>query len=329
MEQQKINSVKKVIIFLSILAVAITLINIAYIKFIQPQKVVERRLVSYKNLIASMEEPVIDFMFFGDSHIEGGIKPLYIDGTSFNFSIGGQSYTETYYLLKRLIEDNDVKLNNIVLQMDLHIFSEGVRGGNFLFDQIYFYSKFVDIKKMAELKGESLISVFLRTKFPFLGNGKHFIDSALKLDDLTSMYLGWSNPHKTANYIDDKQEIAEETFEQYFPKDSAMIDKVTFEYFLDTLEIAKENNINVIFLKYPISKEFYLEIDNNVDIENYYNEIFTEVNKILDDYTVLDLHDYLFEMGEYYQDSEHLTVDGATVFSQELNEELQKLTKEN
>jgi len=321
--------VKKIIIFLSILLVVITFINIAYIKFIQPQKIVERRWVSYKNLITSMEEPAIDFIFFGDSHIEGGINPLYIDGNSFNFAIGGESYTETYYLLKRLVEDNNVKFNNIILQLDLHTFSESVRGGKFLFDQIYFYSKFVDIKKMAELKGESLVSVFLRTKFPFLGNGKHFLDSILKLDDLTSMYLGWSNHHKTAYHIDNRQEAAAEAFEHYFPKDSAIIDKDTFEYFLDTLELTKENNINVIFLKYPISKEYYLEIDKNVDINNYYNDIFTEVNKVLDDYVVLDLHDYFFDKGEYYYDPEHLIVDGAEILSKKINEELQKLNKEN
>lgn len=328
MKQQQINNIKKIIIFLSILAIAIALINTVYIKFIQPQKVVERRLASYKDLIANMEEPVINFVFFGDSHIEGGINPLYIDGTSFNFSIGGQSYTETYYLLKRMIEDGDVKLNNIVLQLDPHTFSESVRGGKFLFDQIYFYSKFVDNKKMAELKGESLISVFLRTKFPFLGNGKHFIDSILKLDDLTTMYLGWSNSHKTTSDID-RQEEALEAFEHYFPEGSAMIDKDTFEYFLDTLKLAKENDINVVFLKYPISKEYYSEIDKNIDIENYYNEIFAEADEALDDYAVLDLHDYFFDKGEYYYDPEHLIVGGAEILSKKINEELQKLTKEN
>ena len=319
---------KKIIIFISILLVVITFLNIAYIKFIQPQKLVERRLVSYKNLIASMEKPAIDFIFFGDSHIEGGINPLYIDDTSFNFAIGGESYTETYYLLKKMIEDNDVKFNNIVLQLDLHTFSEGVRGGKFLFDQIYFYSKFVDIKKIAELKEESLISVFLRTKFPFLGNGKHFIDSILKLDDLTSMYLGWSNSHKTT-YSIDRQEEALKELERYFPENSAIIDKDTFEYFLNTLKLARENNINVIFLKYPISKEYYSEIDKNIDIDNYYNEIFSEADKILDDYVIVDLHDYFFDKGEYYYDPEHLIVGGAEILSKKINEELRKLTKEN
>lgn len=329
MRQQKIIFVKKIMIFLSILLIIIIFLNITYIKFIQPQKIVERKEASYKDFVASLEDHTLDFIFFGDSHIEGAINPLYIDGDSFNFSIGGQSYTETYYLLKRMIEDNDVKFKNIVLQLDLHTFSESVRGGKFLFGQIYFYSKFVNIKKMAELRGESLISVFLRTRFPFIGNGKHFLDSMLKLDDLTSMYLGWSNLHTASYYTDDRQKIAAETFNNYFPKGSAVIDQDTFDYFLDTLELVKENNINVIFLKYPISKEYYLEIDKNVDIENYYNGIFTEVDKILDDYTVLDLHDYLFDKGEYYWDPEHITVGGAEIFSKKINEELQRSNREN
>jgi hypothetical protein len=322
MNPQIMTFIKKTAIFLAILVIVIALVNIAYIRFIQPQKIVERRLASYENLVDSLENPVIDYMFFGDSHIEGAINPLYIDGVSFNFSIGGQSYTETYYILKKLIEDGDVKFNNIVLQLDPHTFSESVRGGKFLFDQIYFYSKFVDARKMAELKGESFASVFLRTKFPFLGNGKYFIDSILKLDDLTSMYLGWQNTHKTTYYTDNKEEIAKESFQHYFSEGSAIIDKVTFDYFLETLRLAKENNINVVFLRYPISEEYYSEIDKNVDLDDYYGRIFAEADKILDDYAVIDLHDYFFGMGEYYWDPEHLTSPGAEVFSKKMNEEL-------
>jgi hypothetical protein len=310
--------------FLAILFVVIALVNAAYIRFIQPQKIVERRLASYEDLVINLEDPVIDYIFFGDSHIEGAINPLYIDGTSFNFAIGGQSYTETYYLFKRLIENNDVKFNNVVLQLDPHTFSGSVRGGKFLFDQIYFYSKFVDARKMAELKGESLASVFLRTEFPFLGNGKHFIDSILKLDDLTLMYLGWQNSHETTYYTDNRQEIAAETFQHYFSEGSSMIDKVTFDYFLETLKLAKESNINVIFLKYPISEEYYSEIDKNIDLDDYYRSIFAEADKILDDYAVIDLHDYFFEKGEYYWDPEHLTSPGAEIFSKKMNEELKR-----
>src|SRR4030042_4444222 len=118
MGKQESIFVKKTVIFLSILLVIIAILNVLYIKFIQPQEIVERREAGYRNLIANLEEPVIDFLFLGDSRVEGGINPLYIDRTSFNFATGGQSYIETYYLLKKMLENDNVKFNNIILQLD-------------------------------------------------------------------------------------------------------------------------------------------------------------------------------------------------------------------
>ncbi len=330
MKQHKIIFVKKGILFVIIITGLISVLNLAYLKLIEPKKIIERKEAIYEKFLKDLNNPEIDFAFFGDSHTESGLNPLYIDGHSFNFALGGESYIETYYKLKKIIEKDKVKIKNIILEVDLHTFSEKCHPKDILFGQLYFYSQIVDLKKIAQLKDESLIPLFFRKNILVLGKGKEFVKNILRPDEVTPIYLGWTNNHtRTKNYyLNNKYQIAQKIYRVHFSENPIKIEKQTFNYFFNILELAKENNINVIFIKYPISKEYDLEIrKHNLNKKKYYDKIFSEVNEVLNNYAILDYYDIFFNNPEYFYDAEHLTIEGSEVFSRGVNEDFKNINE--
>jgi len=327
MGERKIKFVKEGVGFIAILMVVLLTANLSYLKFIEPRKLIERKEVSYDEFIASLKDRELDIAFFGDCHPQSDLNPFYI-ANSYSFADGGESYVETYYKLKKIIEKDKVQIKNIVLQVDLHNFSAKARPKERLFGQLYFYSQFVSLKDIAKLKNESLFPLILEKNIPVLGNGKEFIQSMLRLEKAAPIYLG--RPMNSDEVqLRSMSEMAKAAYLAQFTEEEPLkIDQQTFHYFLEILRIAKENKMNVIFVKYPLSKEYNLEIEkHNLARKEYYDEIFSEVDKVIEKYVVLDYYDIFFDKPEYFNDSEHLNNAGAAVFSQKLNEDIAKMLK--
>ena len=98
----------------------------------------------------------------------------------------------------------------------------------------------------------------------------------------------------------------------------------TYTYFLKTIELAEQNNITVIFVKYPVTRDYNnLILKNNLNREDYYNTIFKDVNSRIPNYIVLDYYDTYFDNPEYFGDADHLNYVGAEAFTNKLYKDLQ------
>jgi len=310
MKENKIKFLKEGIFFTAVFMSIALILNLAYLKFIEPQRLIQKRDAIYRQFLQNSANRELDLAFFGDSHPDGDVDTSYIKN-SFLFAQGGQSYVETYYELKKVLNDK-VKIKNIVLQLDLHTFSAIPRSEDKLFRELYYYSQFIGIKDIAKLRKESLLSIFFQENIMFLGKGNELITNAL-------IHLGLIPPTGSPKELSKNAKTA---YAAHFGLNPTIeISEQTFDYFLNTLRLAKENGINIIFVKYPLSKQYELETEKyNLDKEGYYDKVFAEIDKVIGEHAVFDGYGIYFDNPEYFWDSEHLNALGSEVFSKKLNE---------
>jgi len=322
--EQKTKYTTKGMIFLILFLLIILIVNMVYSKFILESKQVYRQEKIYQDYIKNMTEKKIDYAFFGDSRPADGIYPEFIPG-SFNFATIGETPIEGYYKFNRIVNIDNVKVNNIILQMDSHTLSSYAKeDGSNLIKEIPLYSKFVPYSEISKIIKKTIIGVWLEAKFPFLGNGRDFSIFIIK-PELPEIILGGVKKYGNFSEMNKTEEGYKRYKELY--KWSRDINNVCLEYFIKTVELAKKNNINVIFIKYPVSKEYDDALkENNVSREEHYKKIFNEVDKILNNsYYVLDYYSIFADNSDYFYDSDHLNYIGAENFSKKINEDLKNL----
>ncbi len=295
------------------------IINTAYINLILSKKMIYRQEKMYEDY--TKERKRIDYAFFGDSHTRDSINPRYIPG-SFNFAAAAENYIQTYYKLRKILYRDNVKINNIVLQIDWTALSSSKIEESVRLPDLYLYSKFMTYKEIKEIRNESIIAVYLKSNFPIIGNGEEAY-VLIKEPPFRELHLGWFKNKQNFSQMN-KTKITEQLYDDYKNKNN--YDGMLVEYFIKTIEMAKDNNISVVFIKYPMAREMDKMLsDNNFNLPGYYDKVFNDIDNVLDDYIVLDYYDMFFSYSsDYLQDSEHLNYAGAEILSKRVNKDLKK-----
>ncbi len=307
MKKHKIKFMKKGILLILIFIVIFTALNNYY----------ETKTSPSKNL---------NYAFFGDSHIRDGINPQFIE-RSFNFAYGEENYIEIYYKIKELLQRKDIKIKTIVLQIDPHVFSDKFRTNKKLSVEEGHYNKAIPLIDDRELKIYGL-SNKLRAKFPLIGQGKDLLIHALKPPRIEPTKLGWANNTEIFSLFsnESRNNIASKKYNYLFSKNPNLWDNQTLSYFIKTLELAEEKNKKIIFIKYPLTKEYNNELlKHNPSLENHYSKLFKLIENTTKDYSFLDYSMDFLNNPEYFGDSDHLNQLGAEVFSKQINEDFKKL----
>ncbi len=327
MKKENIKFMKRMVLLIVIIILIILILNIIYTKYVLTKKNFYRKEIAYQNYISNHSE--IKYAFFGDSHTFHAIHPKFISG-AFNFGSGTENYIKTYYLLERIINKDNIKVGTIVLQADLETFSTWLTNEPFLFNEIELYSQFVPLSKIKEVrKKDSMIELFIEAKLPVIGKGKEF-GILFSNENLSEMYEGWiKNYNDFSNLTEtERLNIAEDGYKVHFQ--NQQISNLSIEYFIKTMELAKKNNINVILVKYPISKE-YQDITSqrgiyNISKEEYYRILFDNTEKVLgDNYYVLDYQNLFLNQPEDLGDTYHVNYKGAEILSRKIYEDITKL----
>ena len=326
-KKQNKKFMRRTILLLVIIILAILILNIIYTKEVLTKKNFYRKEIAYQDYISNHTE--ITYAFFGDSHTFHAINPKFIPG-AFNFGSGTENYIKTYYLLDRTINKDKIKIDTIVLQVDLETFSTWLTNEPFLFNELELYSQFVPLSKVKEIRnGDSMIKLFVEAKLPVIGKGKEF-GILFFSQNLSEMYEGWiKNTNDFSRFNEtERLKIAEDSYKVHFQ--NQQISSLSIEYFIKTLELAKENNINVILIKYPMSEEYqditYKRGIYNMSKEEYYKILFDDTQKVLgDSYSILDYQDLFLNQPEVLGDTYHVNYKGAEILSKKIYEDLNKL----
>lgn len=305
---------------LAIIVILIFSLNTAYLNFLNNNSKVSLVYASYKE--HTRNSSIIDIAFFGDSHPKEAANPIYINN-SFNFASGAGNYFQIYYNLKSILEDDHIKIKYIVLEIDPQSFSSNLYEPQFIIDNYWYWSKFIPANEMRKVSNKTYIETFILSKLPIIGGGRDLLYYYIKNNDGDNEFFkGWEPCHGNITSIN-RKDLAQIEFNKIFRGESYSISSVALKYFLLTLELANENNISIILLKYPLTSEFVETLeDNNRSQNEYYKDLFQSINKTNINYPLLDFQNIYFTNKDYFCDMTHLNTIGAKNFSMLLNDKL-------
>src|SRR3989344_8559179 len=161
MTKQKIDFAKRTLIFLVVLVIVILMVNLIYTNFILTKKTFYHKEIIYREYISNMTEKEFDYVFFGDSHAFHAVNPDFIPN-SYNYATGAENYIKTYYKLRKMIYQDNVDIDYIVLEIDLHTFSTRLTDETNLFSETELYSQFVSLSEIENVrKDDTILSLWL------------------------------------------------------------------------------------------------------------------------------------------------------------------------
>ncbi|MBW3018944.1 hypothetical protein KY329_02045 [Candidatus Woesearchaeota archaeon] len=302
------------------LIVIILIVNQIYINFIFTKNIIYRKEQNYQSFIKNKSS--IEYVFFGDSHTHKGVDPEFLPG-AYNYGLAGEQYKTVYLKLKKMLEQDKIKIKNAIFELDVQSFASAGRDEALSKSGLFFYLKTLPFLEAKKISGESLIAYWIRSNLLFIGNGEdlRFIFSKPKLTKITA---GW-NGAMTKNFsvVVDKVNAGKKGVEGHFEREAISNDSLGF--FLKSIQLARDNNISIIFVKYPVTEEYYHAFEAEImPAEEFYSKIFSRIDEVLDSYSVLDYHSLFFGHPELFADTDHLNDKGAELFSKQISVELQK-----
>ncbi|MCK4589129.1 MAG: DUF1574 family protein [Nanoarchaeota archaeon] len=308
------KSRKRIIAYLIITVLIFVVLSVVY-QSVLNQKITARVDKQYKDYIESNR---LDYVFLGSSHIAESLRPDIIEN-SFNFAASEDTPIESYFKLKRIIEQDEIKLKAVVLELDLISFSEARLQKLNIIDEPWYYKDYIDMETISILTGKSKIQIFIRSYLPIIGNGRDFL--ALVLKRKTNLKLGWQEIKTDATEIDLHQ-IANNRVKHYFQ--GQIISPPLMLYFTKIFDLCEKNNISIVLIKSPVTQEYLQEVaKRDIAIDDSYSIINSFVKRY-DDVYYLDYQNYFGDPNLFW-DSDHLNHKGAEVYSKLVDKDLKKL----
>ena len=228
-----------------------------------------------------------------DSH--GGVIGSFENEKIYNFSNGGDSYLDMKNKLNFLI--NYTKVRTIIITADDHTLSPYRETSNNS-DRSAFFKSREDFPNYVEFIKEKYFFpnlVLLEPKYGVLLNNyfKSFVLPSLQTDKSWNMLSERVKKQKSLDRFKDQFVYA---------KPSPILEKEL----LEIIKISKENGIEIIGIKFPLSKQ-YKEV---LGAKSFYADSLLLKNKI----KIYNFNNLNFENDEFFHDQDHLNETGAKVF---------------
>lgn len=302
------------------------------------------------------QERNIDQAFIGSSHILCDVEPLLLDKingyNNFNMSSPQQRFDASYYLLKEMAEDHELK--HVYLEcyylcvVDHEIYDKNtgtIRVSDYIGDPDHFASSWQISYAMKPSLNSVAIQLHASDKDHMMENLIPFVRYREKLFDWEhiSDNLSHFKPSSERGYsfhIDYEEPDGSQWYQEYhikgdnssngrvfdsektFPKDRDLtrfgIGEKSRSYLCKSIEFCQKNNIPVTLFVSPV-------LDFQLLSTGDYDSYVTELKSLADGYGIecydmnLIKREYLdIKRGEYYMDPEHLNTAGAEVYTEAL-----------
>jgi len=312
MNSEKNKFIKRVSMFFILLFLCLFLINFIYIKKIYDKKLFSRKRMDFENYINELDEKKINYLFLGDSHAMKGVNPEYIEG-AYNLGYDGENYMETYFKLRRIIEEDVVEIENIVLEIDLHSFYRSTK-----IKEIEYCSDIALIREMSIANNQTFIETWLDSCIKIIGNG-YDLFYLYKNRDKVDICQGYIPKYE--NFTNKNKElIAKKRCNNQFGRKSIEEDEMFF--LLKSMQLAIENDMDIVLIEYPVTREYNFELKNlEINRNEQYSIIFNRISKLFPnlEYKHFDYHNIFFDKNKYFSDSDHLNFTGAKLLSKRIN----------
>ncbi len=308
LSQDGTRFLRRGLFFALVVAALLLVANAAYLAIVAPQSVFELTEQQF-----SQQVPDVRLLFMGDSHVKDGLDPRVIP-ESFNFASPGENYLQTYWKLRHLLEREDLDIQAVVLPLDLHSFSSTRTDQEAYY---WYWSRYDDSGEIRRSIPEaSPLALRITALLPVLGNGLEFVRVNWRHSELIR---GFQVLRGDFGQLPDKAEIAERQAAEHLG-DATVREPLLLESFARLLELAADNDITLVFVRYPVSPQHNAAASAYIgDVDAFY-EPMLELIEGTPNATFLDAHALYFESLELFSNSEHLNGPGAEAFTRYLAE---------
>lgn len=309
---------KKILIFLS-MAVAIHSALVAgFYYFVNNNS---KLLITQKNFDALPDEKKPRYLFMGDSHCARSVNDSLIEG-SFNLGYYGENPVRTYYRLKVLLENENKKPEIIFLQAELSRFAYYFCRFNI---NQFFYKNYVDEWELMQNDNYDysyVLNSFKYTLFPYVEWRELMLKNTNVKEEKSQVeFLATSEKERkrsTRKFV---------TGDLLQGDPNSLFDPLGLYYLEKSIELCKEKNVKLIFIKYPSTdyfiNEFILFCGKNTVAFPLQDEIIRKHGLEIWNYEQTFASRY-----ELFFDSHHMNAKGKKEFSELLNARIQSLAHE-
>lgn len=267
----------------------------------------------------------VRILILGDSHSGRGIDPDLIGG-AFNFSSYGENYTQTYFKLRRLLNDDLVDLEAVILPIDLHSFSS-FRADRFR--DPYYWEKYINYVELGRFKDDlpGYLEQRLRGEISYLADVEDTIDYLRNRKKISQrmqpLRKGFLPSNRKYSWAQNPLDHARRRTNAHL-KGSDYLDEDLAYHFQCILDMCFQRQLCVVLVKFPVSYEYYDLASKLMPVELFYKE----VDALIRPECGVELLDYqkeFFGKNHLFENSDHLNFAGAWRFSKLLKKDLQRL----
>lgn len=268
------------------------------------------------------QQSEIKTLIIGDSHANNGLNPVYFD-RGFNYANQGESIVLSYFRL--LTASNDHDIQNVILNVDPHTFSDFK--GEEISRVSFFYWK--DKLDWAELisydhKRFTADTPLQATLFSHLSSTTDFAAYLLDNRKPAKLLLG----HKIRKTTSSEKKLsihAKDKTARHFKSQNILGKTTSLDYFDKIIQLTETKNIHLYLISMPLSNEYIKEASAYVDLET----ITLEQQELLNDCnhcTFIDYQNYFTRVSQkdYFVDSDHLNSTGSNIISHALAQLLEQ-----
>ena len=260
-------------------------------------------------------------LFFGDSHVARSIDVSLID-SSYSLAYFGENNMMNFYKLKYCLDHHLPKPKYVIFPCDIITYTEGYH--RYRTNKIFYYSliPFQEIKNLNKNKVMAYYDYFKIRLVPY--SEWQYALNIMNTNRQKKADENFAKITITEQEKDAKRFIQNELLEggnklNFYSENS-------LAYLHKTIKLCKDNQIKLVFVKFPLTQTIFNEIKFHVD-SNYITNRPSE--KIIQNDTLPILNfEYLYvKKPELFFDSHHLNTKGKNDFTLILKQKLDSLFK--
>jgi len=317
--------IKGIFIAICIFVAVLLLVEVADRALFRQKSIFGRTVKDFEK-----EKGEIQILFLGQSDMKRAVIPDIMSLKAYNFAELGESFIETYFKLKYYIDEMP-SLKVIVLPLTLASFS------SFRTNRIntkyysYGYISFKDLWELYQLKGSLAIGQKLVSLSPLLDRERlttfwKNLRRLIKRQPIERAVIQEGYHLLTMKGIVNEK-VAIRRIQLHFQGQN-IFDKDLLLYFEKILTLCQKRGIKVVTLTTPVTDYYMRHAEKYITKSALFEKVF--MNQKLSSYIFkhLDYLDFHAKDPTFFVDADHLSHEGAVLFSKRIASDLSKVMEE-
>lgn len=251
------------------------------------------QLIQSDMAMRNVQKP-LKYLISGTSHALA-LQPEYFEN-SINISSYAESIQNTYFKLSHLVNEKEIRTENIILSYDLGFLSN-VDIDNQPYQ--YYWNKYENRQELIK---------FSEDRISFLGNRISTFLFPYKDGEIDWFDFYFAKTTKGGENLRNSKAIT-----KLAPIEKRNLDKECFDkkisdfglyYFNNIINLCAKNNINLILIRFPVTEKFYFNASKCFKPDDYYKKVKSICFENFNFVKVYDFHNIYSE--EYFRDPHHL-----------------------